>query len=261
MVTLFAPLVLILSLTSPAPGEGTRIDGGTRAIGTVLEQEAYPWYDAGADKVRPLLPWPDLRTGWFKSVGDWFTKVFETIGGWFRGLNGWRLPFNLAGLGDLIAVGLVMLLLTALLVGLLEMMRRYKPVSDDLRAASRSLHPGSARRIEGMPAGVGMDVSDPWAEAVRLRKQGDYSGAVVYLFAHQLLTLDRLEKIRITPGKTGRQLVRSLRDRAMRDPVEPTLRLFESVYYGHQGVTAEAFEAVWTLAESFERRIVAETAT
>ena len=89
---------------------------------------------------------------------------------------------------------------------------------------------------------------------IRRRREGDYAGAVVYLFAHQLLTLDRLEKIRLTPGKTGRQLVRSVKEKPWRDPVEPTLRLFEAVYYGHQKISAEAFEGVWALAEAFERR-------
>ena len=111
-----------------------------------------------------------------------------------------------------------------------------------------------------MPAGVGMDVSDPWSEATRRRQRGDYAGAVVYLFAHQLLTLNRLDKIRLTPGKTGRQLVRSVKEKPWRDPVEPTLQLFEAVYYGHQDITAEAFATVWSLAEGFERR-VAEVAS
>ena len=69
-----------------------------------------------------------------------------------------------------------------------------------------------------MPAGVGMDVSDPWAETLRLRREGDYAGAVVYLFAHQLLTLNRLDKLRLTPGKTGRQLVRSVKEKPWRRP-------------------------------------------
>ncbi len=257
MVSLLAPLGLILMLTGQAPADVAQ-NGAASALDSVLEQESYPWFDAKADKVRPVLPWPDLGVGWIKSVGDWFTRRFDAMGEWFKWLNAWRMPFNLAGLGDLIAIGLVMLVLTVLLVGLLEIFRRYRPVSEDLRASAGPVRPGSAQRIEGMPAGAGMDVSDPWAEAIKRRQRGDYSGAVVYLFAHQLLTLNRLEKIRMTPGKTGRQLVRSVRDRGWRDPVEPTLRLFETVYYGHQNVTAEAFEAVWNLAEAFQRRVAGE---
>jgi len=229
--------------------------GGTStSIGPVLREEGLPWYDPSTEKLVPVLPWPDWDTGWTKSISDWISTRWEEIKGFFSFLNGWRLPFNLAGVGDLIAIGLVMLILTGVLVLLLELLRRYRPVSADLRASAGAVVPGSARRIEGMPAGVGMDVSDPWAETLRRRREGDYAGAVVYLFAHQLLTLNRLDKLRLTPGKTGRQLVRSVKEKPWRDPVEPTLRLFEAVYYGHQTITAEAFEGIWTLAEAFERR-------
>ena len=254
MVSSLAAIVLIMMLT------GQTLAEAPDSFGLALEHENYPWFDGKADKVRPILPWPDLGVGWIKSVGDWSARRYEAMKEWFKWLNSCRMPFNLAGLGDLIAIGLVMLVLTVVLVGLLELLRRYRPVSEDLRAAAGPIRPGSAQRIEGMPAGVGMDASDPWVEAVKRRQRGDYSGAVIYLFAHQLLTLDRLEKIQISPGKTGRQLVRSVRDRAWRDPVEPTLRLFETVYYGHQNVTAAAFEEVWTLAESFERRAAGKVA-
>src|SRR5262249_15502550 len=55
-------------------------------------------------------------------------------------------------------------------------------------------------------------------------------------------------------GRTGRQYVRSVADPALRAVVEPTLRLFETVYYGRRVPSAEAFEAVWTLAEGWQRR-------
>ncbi len=257
MVMSLAPSAFVFAIACQTPS-ADKAAPAPAAIGPILEREGYPWYDAKTGKLLPVLSWPDYDTGWLKTIGEWISRPFEILREWFRYLNFWRLPFNLAGVGDLIAIGLVMLVLTALMVGLLELLRRYRPVSADLRAAAGPIAPGSAQRIDGMPAGVGMDVSNPWAEAVRRRKLGDFAGAVVYLFAHQLLTLDRLNKIRLTPGKTGRQLVRSVREKPWRDPVEPTLRLFEAVYYGHQEITADAFEGVWSLAELFERRASGE---
>ena len=96
---------------------------------------------------------------------------------------------------------------------------------------------------------------NPLAEAARLRAQGDYAAAIVFLFAHQLLTLDRLRLARLMPGRTGRQLVRSVGNAAVRDLVTPALRLFEEVYYGHDPPSAESFEAVWEKAQSLERMI------
>ena len=43
--------------------------------------------------------------------------------------------------------------------------------------------------------------------------------------------------------------------------VAPTLRLFESVYYGRRTPMREVFEAVWASAEAFERRVAAGTAS
>jgi hypothetical protein len=109
-------------------------------------------------------------------------------------------------------------------------------------------------RVQGLPVGIQDIRGDPWEEAVRRRARGDFAGAVVYLFAHQLLVLERLKQIRLMPGRTGRQYVRSVADPALRAVVEPTLRLFETVYYGRRVPPAEAFEAVWTLAEGWQRR-------
>jgi hypothetical protein len=228
---------------------------GGEAVQRVLARQGYPWYDAGADRFKPILPSPDFNGGTWKKVGDLLSKVLQPVLRWFRSLNGWRLPF-IGGLGDLVAVGLALLLLTLVLVGLLELLRRYRPPAVESEAVGGSLA-GRPQRIEGLPGGVRLDAGDPWAEAQRLRARGDYAGAVVYLFAHQLLSLQRLRQIRLIPGRTGRQLVRSVADRGLRAGVDPTLRLFEAVYYGHKVPSREAFEDVWSRAESFERKVTA----
>ena len=232
------------SSTAPAPPAGP-----TRAV---LKREGFPWYDAETGRVKPVLPW-EARFAWLDRFGEWCARLLRRISGWFDWLNRWRLPGGL-GLGNLIMIGLVMMLITVVLVVLLELLRRYRPLPDDAAGAA-AIRAGSAQRIEGLPAGVRFDASDPWAEAQRLRARGDYAGAVVYLFAHQLLCLDRVQQLRLVPGRTGRQLVRAVGDRQIRALVEPTLRLFELVYYGHRAPSAEAFESVWALALEFESRL------
>ena len=44
---------------------------------------------------------------------------------------------------------------------------------------------------------------------------GDLAGAVICLFAHQLLSLDQLGLIRLVPGRTGRQYLQVVRDREL----------------------------------------------
>jgi hypothetical protein len=237
------------------PGTGPS-PAAVESVRSAVGRGDYPWYEPASDRVRPVLPWPDFDSGPWKRFSDRLAGVFRTIGGWFRWLNRWRVP-GVAGLGDVVAIGLVLLVLTVVLVGLLELLRRYRPLIGKASDPRVTVQAGREHRIEGLPAGVRLDGVDPWAEARRRRAVGDYAGAVIYLFAHQLLALERVRQLRLVPGRTGRQLVRSVPDRPLRATVEPTLRLFEQVYYGHRAPTAEAFEAVWAQAEAFERLLAA----
>ena len=97
---------------------------------------------------------------------------------------------------------------------------------------------------------------DPWAEAEERRRRGDFSGAIIYLFAHQLLELDRLGLIRLTPGGTGRTYVASVSDSQIRSPMVASLGLFEMAYYGHKAVSASSFERVWTEAQKLRALLV-----
>lgn len=232
------------------------LPGADQGVGKVLPGESFPWYDARNNRVVPLLPWPDLTFQWLTDFGNWLSRNLSGIGRWFRWMNSVRVPL-IGGMGDVVAIGLAMLFLTIVLVALLELLRRYRPL--DSEKASRAIlsRTGAASRVEGLPAGVSLDVSDPLAEARRRRAAGDLSGAVVYLFAHQIVTLDRLKTLRLVPGKTGRQLVRSVADRELKRCVDPTLRLFEAVYYGHHAPAPAAFESAWGLAEEFERLALA----
>ncbi len=98
-------------------------------------------------------------------------------------------------------------------------------------------------------------MTDPLGEAARFRREGNLAAATLCLFVHQLRTLDELRLIRLAPGRTGRQLVRSIADGWIKARVEPTLRLFEASYYGHHEPTREAFDRVWQGAEELQARI------
>jgi hypothetical protein len=270
MVTAAASLTLWTSLfVQPAPTAGRAGSAVAPASAPVVESplrpvwrgEEFPWYDSKAERVRPVLPWFDVQFNWLDRFWSWLSSKFSFLGRWMRWLNFWRIPY-IGGLGDVLVIGIVMLALTLLLVGLLELLRRYRPLGDE-SAAGRAARLGAAgaARVEDLPAGVAFDSADPLAEARRLRDRGEYARAVVYLFAHQLLTLDGLGKLRLAPGRTGRQLVRSVGDRDLRRCVEPTLRLFEAFYYGHRAPRADDFEAAWTLAEEFEQLVATEAAT
>jgi hypothetical protein len=247
-----------MALGSPGPAAAaTQNINPADPVRRALARESFPWYDATSGRVKPILSRLDFGSGWLKRVGEWIDRVGRWLARPFRALDRWRLP-GLGHAGDLIAIGLALLLLTLVLVLLLELLRRYRPLADEEGNRIATGRAGIGGRLEGLPMGDTVDLTDPWGMAQRLRDRGDYAGAVVHLFAHQLLTLSSLGQLRLVPGRTGRQLVRAIDDGRLRAQVRPTLELFEAVYYGQHVPTAEAFEGVWTHALAFQESLAAE---
>jgi hypothetical protein len=230
-------LALVLAVasasTSASPRENTQ-----QAVRSALERGGYPWYDAPNDAARPITPIelpdapPKTREGW----------------------SGFQ--FGAGDLGQLIVFVFMAVGLIALFVYLARTWQRYL---ERLEGTRNPRHPpGSASRVASLPAGLGVETDDPWNEARRRRDGGDLTGAIICLFVHILIILDRRGKLRLAPGRTGRQLVRSIGAEEIRRRVEPTLRLFEAAYYGHRAPTPEAFAEAWAQAELVERLVARE---
>jgi len=231
MVNLPALAALLIAAIAPgAPADTPAPADASRAVGTALGHGSFPWYDAPKDEIRVVsLPAEPAAT-----------PASSTAPGWNP--------------GDIIAFVGFAIALAALLALLAWFYRVYEPSAE---AESPTTSRAIRARVEQLPAGLRREVEsdDPWSEAIRRRDRGDLAGAVVCLFAHQLLTLSRLDLLRLAPGRTGRQLVRSVADVDLRALVGPTLRHFEAAYYGHQGPTAGEFAAVWAAAEAFEKLV------
>lgn len=219
-----------------------------------LAKGEYPWYDSVKGRVRPVDLTPKSESSWLQSFSDWIEGVVRATGDAFAriarvlhlptiGSIGNALPIILTGIG---------VVLLAVLIRVLWASARFGRSDDD--APDRTV--GATGRITMLPAGMGSSsVADPWAEAVERRRQGDYAGAVIFLFAHQLLELDRRGLIRLTTGGTGRKYVRSLDDSRLRELLSATLGLFEQAYYGHKQPTATSFEPVWAGGQLFQEHL------
>jgi hypothetical protein len=231
-----------------AAGKLDQAQSADDPVARALRQGKYPWYDPATDRVRPV--WPPRRP-WIKWLGDRMEKAFKSIDAWvrrfhFRGVKGLGLA------GESIGTMLFMAVLVAFLVALLALWARRDRLGAEGTAVQARL--GTAAGVAELPGGLRPDGSDLWDLALRRRAAGDYSGAIVYLFAHQLLSLDQLGLIRLGPGRTGRQFVHDLSDQLLLEPVRATLALFEDAYYGGRVPAADAFGAVWRRAEAFEQR-------
>jgi hypothetical protein len=112
---------------------------------------------------------------------------------------------------------------------------------------------GATALIERLPVPVDRAHGDLLGEARRLYDQMQYGRAILYLFAYELLQLDRHHVIRLARGKTNRQYLRELtRVSPLSPPLERTMVAFESVFFGRQALDRGGFEACWQELPQFE---------
>lgn len=90
-------------------------------------------------------------------------------------------------------------------------------------------------------------------EARRRYEAGDFDNAIVYLFCHQLVQLDRHDRIRLTRGKTNRQYLRELDPQTdLRKILQQSMSTFEDAFFGHHAIDRTRFEGCWNRLEEFE---------
>ena len=92
------------------------------------------------------------------------------------------------------------------------------------------------------------------SEAQRLMQASEYDQAIILLFAHQLLLLDRFGALRLSRGKTNRKYIRETR--ATNEPaancLKATVNSFERSYFGRHKITRTEFADMWRSNEKLE---------
>lgn len=202
--------------------------------GALSQWGRYPWYDPKTDGLQPVEivePW-----NW-----DWLWKWFNFNPGpvsfdWFQWLF-WCL------------IVLVLCLLIWLLIRAFLKSTSNPEIPQEKQGESPE---EQRRRIEALP--------EPARRRTRLLEEarrcylaGDYNEAVIYLFSHQLVCLDKNFLIRLARGKTNRQYLRELgqRDRLKRMQADTTVA-FEDVFFGGRSIGRERFEQCWNRLGEFE---------
>ncbi len=115
-------------------------------------------------------------------------------------------------------------------------------------------------RMKHLPAELRRSGVDFRSEAARLMEASQFDQAIILLFAHQLLLLDRAGILRLNRGKTNRRYVRETRDsdRTLAGYLQETATAFERSYFGRHSIDREEFARLWkdneTLEQSVERR-------
>lgn len=210
------------------------------------------WYDSETQQLRPVTVRERIEDAGNRD-SRWLPKPQRvrknnsTAGGGGGGGTG------TGGSGLSNAIGwIVMAFLAVTMIGLLVYFFSKGEMEVDIGAGRR--HRGSGdpleedltERMEQLPVEVRQQGSDMRGEAERRMQAGDFDRAIIYLFGHQLLQLDRYQMLRLSRGKTNRQYVREANSSGESGRIlQHTVDSFEASYFGRHAVTADRFEFLW----------------
>jgi hypothetical protein len=251
MRSLLSHLVLLLAgilLLAPAPAvaqeHDSAVEDARESLGT---GGAFPWYDRQADAPRPLR----LKHVEDDSEGRKSTAVAKPA------TPTTRRPPNLSWLGTILQVTGIAVLVALLVLVVVLITRAFLSGEVTETAGSRVVETSQdVDRVEHLPFQLRKPTGDFLSEARRLYEAGDYSQAILYLYSHFLVQLDRQHVIRLAKGKTNRQYLRETRSRPILFPIlEITMVSFEDVFFGHHKISREQFEASWNRLAEFEAEL------
>lgn len=112
-------------------------------------------------------------------------------------------------------------------------------------------------RIKHLPKELRRTDVNLRSEAQRLMQAAQYEQAIILLFAHQLLLLDRYGILRLNRGKTNRKYIRETRatNEQVAHCLEATIAAFERSYFGRHKINRIEFAEMWQLNKQLETRL------
>ena len=244
--TILVACLLFLFGGSSAPAiEG---DEGVEIAAKALRRTRQPWYDAEKDAVRAFeretVTENPTRNNWQGQAGpDWDFN-------W-----NWNAPdFSL--FGEILRVLGWIALISLIAVLLYVLARTFMNVESYGVGAAAALADDELERerirIENLPIDVTAGSGDFLELARKCHEAGNYGEAIIYLFSHQLLQLDRAGHIRLTKGKTNRQYLGEIRHaRDLQRILGQTMVAFEEVFFGKHVLSRERFERCWQRNDQF----------
>lgn len=226
-----------------------------------------PWYDAESDSLRPVRVETETddsanrASRWMPDAAKVKKKPPASGSSPSGGLFGTQLT-----IGNLIGWLLLIVLLAAIVGGLVYAFSRAEIELDrsggnDLEALRRAPDEQTVERMKQLPAELRRTDVNLRSEAYRLMNEGRYDQAIILLFGHQLLLLDRGGLLRLSRGKTNGCYLRETRaaDPESATPLRMTVASFERSYFGRHELSGDDFAEVWQANERLEQRLRARS--
>jgi hypothetical protein len=222
-------LCLLLVATDARAAEvapGAAVTAGREAL---KQHRDAPWYDAKTDVARRITLSPPPAPA--------------------APSTPWNLNFNWVSY----VIWTLMVVVLAVLVWL--MIQAF--INRERRLAQRhgstvDVTGTHADRIEQLPIPVRRPAGDLLSEARYHYENGNYREAIVYLYSHELVELDKQQLIQLSRGKTNRQYLREIKSRqALRELMEQTVTTFEDAFFGHLDIGRQRFEFCWNRLSDF----------
>ncbi len=192
---------------------------------------SYPWYDSANDDVRRITVKParSVNPNWFKN---------------------WNLPS-----ANIFAWIVITMILAGLIYALVRAFLSHESVASPSRTAAAATM-SDADRVESLPFPVRRPDADMLAEAGRHYEQGEFGEAMIYLYSHLLIQLDRHQVIRLAQGKTNRQYVRETSARPpLHEILESAMIVFEETFFGEHTLDRARFESCWSRLDQFHQQV------
>jgi hypothetical protein len=226
-------ILCLISLSLPAqaaaPTDEEAVEAGKAGLNQFWD---YPWYDAQTDSAQPIEIPPPAPPPSPPSAN-------------------WDLSW--VGVFLMYAAWTLLALLVALIIFLMLRADWNQTNSLAFKDEQQPDRPIDLDRVEELPFKLANQKQDYFTSAEEYYRAGDYSTAILYLYSHQLLELDRAQIIHLSRGKTNRQYLRETRRASGAGPVlEPTMIAFEDVFFGHHPLSRERFEACWNEIPRFK---------
>ena len=129
--------------------------------------------------------------------------------------------------------------------------------SNGKKTSNSGLDEHTLQRVKHLPAELRRTDVNMRDEAERLMKEGRFDQAIILLFGHQLLLLDRAGILRLNRSKTNGRYVRETRasNPNVASQLRSTVDSFERSYFGRHEIRPEEFADLWQLNLEMEAEV------